>query len=486
MTTSRADHQLDVVIVGAGITGIAAAAQLQANCPDKTFVVLEQRDNIGGTWDLFKYPGIRSDSDMFTLGYAFKPWTDPRAIASAQSIKNYLAETIDELGLSERIRLGTQLTGASWDSSENLWTLTLTQGDDSQTLRCRHLYLGSGYYSYTSGYNPAFPGEDEFDGQVIHPQFWPTDLDYKGKTIAVIGSGATAITLIPNLADDAAHVTMVQRSPSYVHIESAVDEELIRLREEVGAEAAFAAVRARNLDDQQQMFAKARQDPETFKKALFDAIDAMVGEDIRREHFTPSYEPWDQRVCVVPDADLFLAIADGRASVATGQIERINARGIQMQDGTFVDADIIVKATGFNAAMGGGVEISVDGRRVDLGDCWTYKGLAYSGIPNMVYGFGFFNHSWTLRIEIVNEYWCRILKHMDEIGAERFTPLLSPGDEDMTAQPYIEGATSGYLRRGAKSLPRQGTREPWTNPQHYTTTLRLLETIDDGVLRYER
>lgn len=482
--TVNSTNDYDVIVVGAGISGISAAVQLQRSCPDKTFAIVEMRERVGGTWDLFKYPGIRSDSDMFTLGYAFKPWTAPEAIASGEAIRTYLEDTTREFGIEEHIRFGARLVAASWDSAENRWTLTIETSEGHQTLRCRFIYLGTGYYSYRGGFNPALAGEETFAGPVIHAQDWPEDLVYQDKKVAVIGSGATAVTLIPSLAGEAAKVTMIQRSPTYVYIESGVDPEAVELRRDIGPEQAFTRIRLRNLHNQQELYAHARRHPEAFKKVLFEAIDEVVGEDIRRRHFTPTYEPWDQRVCVVPDADLFHAIRDGRAEVATGHIDRVTESGVLMRDGQHIDADVIVKATGLNVVMGGEASFDVDGTPIDIGRCWTYKGLALSGVPNLVYAFGFINASWTLRIEAVNDYWCRVLQHADELGAARVTPRL-PEIGQLQSLPYVAGVTSSYLGRAAETFPRQGDRAPWINPQNYAETLRLLESVDDGVLHYE-
>ena len=486
MESIGAIEHYDVAIIGAGISGIAAGVELQRSCPDKTFAILEMRDDLGGTWDLFRYPGIRSDSDMYTLGFGFKPWTDEKVMASGAAIQAYLRETVDEFGLGGHMRFGTRLVSASWSSGKKRWTLTVATDGGSSTLTCGFLYLGTGLYSHRGGFNPPLPGEAEFEGTLIHPQDWPEDLDYAGKRIAVIGSGATTVTLIPSLVDQAAKVTMVQRSPTYIHIENGIDEEVARWREELGPEAAFSAVRKRNERLQQEMYKAAREDPETFKKTIFSAIDEIVGPEIRERHFTPSYEPWDQRVCVVPDGDLFVALRDGKADVVTGAIKTLTGRGILMEDGQEVEADIIVKATGLVAACGGEAAYEVDGKPVRLADCWAYKGMAFSNVPNLVFAFGFLNASWTLRIEEINRYWCQILRHMDDIGASQVTPRLGDSGDPMPALPFIADVNSGWLRRGFVNLPHQGDRAPWTNPQNFASTRELLASgPDDGVLVYE-
>ncbi|WP_141015434.1 flavin-containing monooxygenase [Nocardioides sambongensis] len=477
-------EQLDVVIVGAGISGIGAGYELQRSHPDKTFAIVDMRDDIGGTWDLFRYPGIRSDSDMYTLGYSFEPWTQSKALAPAATIKEYLRAPLHRAGLDRRLRLGHRLTSASFDTTTDRWTLALQTAEGCRVIECSFLYLGSGYYSYSGGYNPELPGEDQFSGMILHPQEWPEDLDYAGRRVAVIGSGATAVTLVPSLAESAEHVVMVQRSPTYVVNEVSVDEEADRLREEVGPAEAFTRIRLRNIQAQQDRYREARENPEAYKKEIFDAIDEMVGEDIRAQHFTPAYQPWDQRVCAVPDGDLFKAIRAGRAEVVTGTISTLNEHGIVMADGTVVEADIIVKATGLNIMPGGEARYTVDGVEVDFSSTFTYKGLAYSGVPNLFFAFGFLNSSWTLRLELVNEFWSRVLKHMDATGATRVTPTLADGEESMQRRPFIADVNSSYFVRSLSRFPSQGT-PPWTNPQDYRLTQEMLaDDPDDGWLRF--
>lgn len=465
---------LDVVIIGAGISGIGAAVELRRSLPEKTFVMLEMRTEIGGTWDLFRYPGVRSDSDMYTLGFAFKPWTEAKAIASGPAIKAYLRETMEEYELEPHLRLATRMRAASFESRTNLWTLAVetTQGPD--TVTCRNLYLGSGYFSYEGGFNPELPGERDFRGPIIHPQQWPEDLDYSGKRVAVIGSGATAITLVPSMAEDAAKVTMVQRSPTYLATEDDLDEEADQLRRELGVDEAFARIRLRNLRNQQTKFELARRDPGRYKQQLFSVIDGLIGEDLRRKHFTPGYQPWDQRVCFVPNADLFHAIRSGSAEVVTGTIRALTPTGLVMSDGRTLDADIIVKATGLNLTVGGDAKFDVDGVQVDFSDCFTYKGVAYSGVPNLFFAFGFLNSSWTLRLELVNRFWVRVLERMDVLNATRMTPTLLPDEADMASRPFIADVNSGYFQRSLARFPRQGDRAPWVNPQLYDATVDLL------------
>ncbi|AWH90929.1 flavin-containing monooxygenase [Dietzia lutea] len=486
MNTYSPIEHIDVAIVGAGISGIAAAVQLKQSRPHDTFALLEMRDNIGGTWDLFRYPGVRSDSDMFTLGYGFKPWTAEKSIAAGSSIREYLHETVKDHGLESHLRTGHRLLSAEWNSDQARWTLQFGTPNGERLFSCRFLYMAAGYYSYESAFNPKLAGEDRFQGRLVHAQFWPEDLDYAGKRVAIIGSGATAITLLPTMAQTTAMTTMIQRSPGYVHIETdAVDIEAKELRQRIGETEAFTAIRMRNLENQQLTYKLARENPEAYKKSLFDAIESVVGREIREKHFTPKYEPWDQRVCLVPNADLFEAIRDGRGAVATGTIASVTETGVLMDDGEHIDADIIVKATGLNVVFGGDAKLRVDGADVSYGERWTYKGIGLSGVPNFVFAWGFLNSSWTLRIELLNEFWCRMLDHLEATGTQSVTPVLRPADTEMQASNFVHDVTSGYLQRGFATLPRQGDQTPWVNPQNYEETRRLLtEDVEDGVLQF--
>jgi monooxygenase len=480
---SRRVHQ-DVVIVGAGLSGIAAAVQLKSDHPGRSFAMLEQRDELGGTWDLFRYPGIRSDSDMYTLGYAFKPWTGEKSIASGGSILDYLRETVADFDLWSHVRLSRRVVRADWSSESSTWTLAVDGPEGVETWTCSFLYLAAGYYDYEGGNKPEFPGVEGFRGTVIHPQEWPDGVDCAGQRVAVIGSGATAITLVPAIAETAEKVFMVQRSPSYVAIDSDVDEEAQRLRREVGDRAAFEQIRLRNLEQQQVNYHAARTGPEEFKKPLFDAIEDIVGREVREQHFTPSYEPWDQRLCLVPNGDLFHAIAEGRAEVVTGHIETVTTTGLRMTSGEEVEVDVIVTATGLKLVTFGKIDLYVDGKRVDVGQSFTYKGVSINDVPNLITAFGYLNSSWTLRLELVNKFWSAVLSRMDELGARVAVPVLASEDATMEQRPWMTGVTSGYLVRHMDDMPKQGDHAPWLNPQVHEETKLLLSTLDDGALEF--
>lgn len=479
-------EHLDVLIVGAGLSGIGAAVHLQEKAPNKNFAIIEARDNLGGTWDLFRYPGIRSDSDMYTLGYGFKPWTKERAIASGDSILDYLWETVSEHDLKRHIKFGYQVRRAEWSSEAAVWTVHIDHLGESLSITCNFLFMCSGYYNYRAGFSPDFPGQHRFTGPIIHPQQWPADLDYANKKVVVIGSGATAITLIPNLAPTAEKVTMLQRSPSYVAIDQSIDQKALRLRRLFGDRLGYWMIRRRNTNRQQKMYNLAQTRPHEFKATLFHGIRELVGQDYLDKHFTPTYQPWDQRVCLIPDGDFFQAIKYGKADVATGHIRSFTENGIELESGEEIAADIIVTATGLELVSLGDVDFVVDGEQVDFSQRWTYKGLAYSGIPNLASTFGYINTSWTVRAELVAKFVSRLLNHMDKTGASTVTPTLRPGDRTMPKKSFVEGFTSGYFKRANGVLPRQGDRAPWINPQNHVATKKLLTApFDDGVLQFE-
>jgi cation diffusion facilitator CzcD-associated flavoprotein CzcO len=489
MTTNghiAATHH-DVIVVGAGISGIGAAVHLGEQCPDRTFVILEGRDDIGGTWDLFRYPGVRSDSDMHTLGYSFKPWKAEKSIADAESIMSYLRETVDEYDIARHIKFGHRVESASWDSSTARWTLTVQHGDATTTMTCGFLFMCAGYYSYRHGHTPEFPGRERFNGTIIHPQHWPDDLDYEGRRIVVIGSGATAVTVVPAMADAAAHVTMLQRTPTWMVARPDTDKIANVLRRFLPDRLAYALTRGKNLIRQQLIYGKTRTDPDLVRRKLLEGVRAAVGPDVDVDrHFTPDYNPWDQRLCLVPNGDFFQAVREGRASVVTDTIETFTESGIALASGEHLDADIIVTATGLELVTLGEVRVSVDGRDVDFAETFTYRGVAYSGVPNLVSTFGYINASWTLRADLTSTFVCRLLNHLRETGNDMVTPTLRPDDEAMPQLPWIGDFSAGYIQRAVPLLPKQGDREPWTNPQRYAADRKVLlrGDLDDGVLTF--
>jgi len=474
---------VDVLIVGAGLSGVGAACQLRRECPEKSVVVVEARDAIGGTWDLFRYPGIRSDSDMFTLGYRFSPWTDPKAIADGPSILRYIHDTAERYGVDKLIRTNHRVVNANWDSDDARWTVQVhrTDTDERHTISCSFLYVCTGYYRYDEGFSPKFPGVEDFRGPVIHPQHWPEDLDYRGKRIVVIGSGATAVTLVPSLAEEAAHVTMLQRSPTYVASRPASDPIADWLRARLPQKLAYAIVRWKNALQAIAIFNLSRRRPEMMKSMLRkDAIRRLPEGYAVDTHFAPTYNPWDQRMCLVPDGDLFTAIGEGRASVVTDQIETFTETGIRLQSGAELEADIVVSATGLNLLAIGGMQLEVDGRIVDLSNTVSYKGMMLSGVPNFAWTIGYTNASWTLKADLVAEYVCRLLKHMDTAGYASVTPDAAG---TTAASPFLDLA-SGYVKRSLAELPKQGDRAPWRLHQNYVKDVRLLRRgpIDDAVV----
>jgi monooxygenase len=485
-----AEH-FDVVVVGAGLSGIGAGYHLQTRCPDRSYVILEARHDIGGTWDLFKFPGVRSDSDMHTLGYRFKPWTGEKAIADGPAIMGYLRETVAEHRIDKHMRFHRRVTRAEWSSGDARWTLTVhdSKTGEVSTIACGFLFMCAGYYSYRKGHTPEFPGREQFTGTIVHPQEWPETLDYAGKRVVVIGSGATAVTLVPAMADRVAHITMLQRSPTYVVSWPDVDRVATALRKALPEGLAYRITRWKNTKFQQTVYQRTRTHPESVKRKLLTALRAELGPEYDiATHFTPRYNPWDQRLCLVPNSDLFKAIRAGKASVVTGEIVAFTETGIALRSGAHLDADMIVTATGLNVVSLGEVDFVVDGSPVDFARTWTYKGFMFSDVPNLASTFGYINASWTLRADLIAEYVCRLLNHMTRTGTDACTPRLRASDRDMPVRPWIEHFSSGYLQRVLHMLPRQGDREPWINPQNYTRDKRMFRKspVDDGVMQFTR
>ncbi|NES31933.1 NAD(P)-binding protein [Micromonospora terminaliae] len=480
------DH-VDVLIVGAGLSGVGAAVHLQRECPGKTYAVLEARGAVGGTWDLFRYPGIRSDSDMFTLGYSFKPWTNPKAIADGDAIRSYVRETAREYGVQQHIRFHHRALRAEWDSVTARWTVHARRDDTGEdvVLTCGFLFTNSGYYRYDEGYTPEFPGVERYAGRLVHPQHWPEDLDYAGKRVVVIGSGATAVTLVPAMAERAAHVTMLQRSPTYVIALPSRDRFADAARRRLPAKAAYAVTRWKNVALAVANFQLSRRAPGLVKTFLRRAARGRlpVGYDLDR-HFSPRYNPWDQRLCVVPDGDLFAALSAGTAAVVTDTIDTFTERGIRLTSGAELPADIVVTATGLNLLALGGMTLAVDGAEVDLASTVAYKGMMLSGVPNFAMTIGYTNASWTLKADLVATYVCRLLRHLDDTGQQIVTPLAPDSDELV---PIID-LQSGYVLRAVDRLPKQGPAAPWRLHQNYPRDVLLMRhgRLTDAGVRFSR
>ena len=481
-------RQVDVLIVGAGISGIGAAYHVKTLCPTRSFAIIEGRDQLGGTWDLFRYPGVRSDSDMHTLGYRFKPWTSRKAIADGPSILAYLRETVEEFDLARHITYGLHVERADWSSAEGRWTVTARQGNgDRVQYSCTYLFMCTGYYRYSKGFEAEIPGLGNFAGTVVHPQFWPENLDYAGKRVVVIGSGATAMTIVPSMAGTAAHVTMLQRSPTYVVARPDVDSVAEFLRKFLPAKLAYRLVRFKNTTMQQFFYKRMRAYPQQAKERLMGFVREAVGGVVDVDtHFNPTYFPWDQRLCLLPNGDLFEALKAGTASIVTDTIRTVDARGIELDSGSRIDADVIVTATGLHLVTLGEVDFFKDGEAIDFSTTWTYKGMSYSGVPNLATSFGYINASWTLRADLTCEYVCRVLNHMERVGATVCTPTLRDGEESMPQRPWVDGFTPGYMNRVMHLMPKQGDREPWLNPQDYKRDIDLFRKspVDDGVMRF--
>jgi cation diffusion facilitator CzcD-associated flavoprotein CzcO len=485
---STSVERFDVVVVGAGISGIGAGVHLKDKSPDRSFVILEGRPDIGGTWDLFKYPGIRSDSDMHTLGYEFKPWKAEKSIADGPSIMEYLRETVEEHDLRRHMRFGERVIRAEWSTPTATWTVHTQRADGTSGIfACNYLFMCAGYYSYKSGYLPEFPGRETFRGTIVHPQEWPTDLDYVNKRVVVIGSGATAVTIVPAMADSAAHVTMLQRSPTYMVSRPDRDALANFLRKILPDKVAYDVTRAKNTWRQQLVYKRTRTKPDQIKMLLLGGVQLELGGKYPiKKHFLPRYNPWDQRLCLVPNSDFFAAIRTGRASVVTNTIETFTETGILLSSGEHLAADVIVTATGLQLVSLGEAEIFIDGHQVDFAKTRTYKGMSYSDVPNLATSFGYINASWTLRADLTCTYVCRLLNHMRDTGTRQCTPRLRPGEENMPSRPWIDGFSSGYMQRVMHLMPTQGDREPWINPQNYDKDKKMFREgrLDDGVMQF--
>ncbi|MGO4444441.1 flavin-containing monooxygenase [Mycobacterium sp. 2YAF39] len=480
-------EHLDVVIVGAGISGISAAWHLQDRCPGKTYAILERRENLGGTWDLFKYPGIRSDSDMFTLGFRFKPWTSEKAIADGPSIMSYLKETVAEFGIDKHIRYGQRVLGADWSDADNRWTVRIETDGQERQITASFLFAASGYYNYDQGFSPEFAGSDEFDGTIIHPQHWPEDLDYTGKKIVVIGSGATAVTLIPALANSGAgHVTMLQRSPTYIGALPDVDPFTVRTNKALPEKPAYVLNRWKSILAQSAQYRLSRRFPKFMRKTLMTMAQRRLpeGYDVEK-HFGPKYNPWDERLCLAPNGDLFKTIRHGKADVVTDTIERFTKSGIKLSSGEELAADIIVTATGLNLQLFGGAEISRNGVPIELNDTMAFKGMMLTHMPNMAFTIGYTNASWTLKADLVSEFVCRVLNYMDAKGYETVEPQ-HPGNS-VDERPLMD-FTPGYVLRALDYLPKAGHVAPWRLKQNYLLDIGLIRRgkVDDEALKFTK
>ncbi|MEM7689837.1 MAG: NAD(P)/FAD-dependent oxidoreductase [Pseudomonadota bacterium] len=478
----------DVLIVGAGISGIGMAAHMEMKAPGHRYAIVERRENLGGTWDLFRYPGIRSDSDMHTLGFDFEPWKHEKSIADAPAILDYLNTIVDERGIRQHIRYGHKVVSADWREDEARWHVEMELADGSTTrLTANFLYLGSGYYDYDEPYDPGFDF-GEFEGQVIHPQFWPEDLDYTGKKVVVIGSGATAVTIVPSMADKAAHVTMLQRTPTWMFARPAKDRFANTLRKVLPEKIAYSITRFKNIKMQDIAFKTARDKPQKVKDALYKGIEKALGPDYDKAAFTPPYDPWDQRLCLVPDDDLFEAMKAGKASVVTDHIAAFEKGGVRLKSGDFLEADIVITATGLKMAVAGKIDIRQNGQSVEWPSRYYYKGCMFSNLPNLAVVFGYLNASWTLRADINSDYVCRVLNEMRASGTDIATPVMTPKDEAAVVEDDIFDFSSGYIQRGKDIMPKSAISYPWRLNQEYVADRKMLKSdpVRDGILTFTR
>jgi cation diffusion facilitator CzcD-associated flavoprotein CzcO len=481
-------EHFDVLIVGAGLSGIGAGHHLQAQCPSKTYAILEARESMGGTWDLFRYPGVRSDSDMYTLGYSFRPWEDAKAIADGPSILSYIRQTAMDAGIDRKIRFRHRVKRASWSATDARWTVEAERGPSKESIRltCDFLFLCSGYYNYGEGYTPEFAGTERFAGRIVHPQKWTEDVEYAGKRVVVIGSGATAVTLVPALAKTAAHVTMLQRSPSYILSLPEQDPIANALRRFLPTRVAYTITRWKNVLLGMLIFTLSRRAPKLVKKLIRGGVKSQLGPDYDVDtHFKPRYNPWDQRLCLVPDADLFHAIREGRASVITDQIETFTEKGLRLRSGAELEADLIVTATGLDLLVLGGIELAVDGRVVEVAKTLSYKGMMLSGVPNLAMALGYTNASWTLKCDLTCGYVCRLINFMDEHGYRQCAP--QNRDPSVREVPFID-FSSGYVQRSIHKFPKQGSKAPWRLHQNYALDILALRfgALEDGAMVFSR
>jgi monooxygenase len=480
------EPDIDVAIVGAGISGISMAAHMKMMCPGRSFAMFERRSNVGGTWDLFRYPGIRSDSDMHTLGFRFEPWVHDKAIADGPAINEYLDRIVRERGILEHVRFDTRVQSADWNGDEGLWRITVEDNEGWHEVTARFLYLASGYYDYDDPHDAELPGLENFGGQVIHPQFWPEDLDYAGKRVVVIGSGATAVTIVPAIADEAAHVTMLQRTPTWMAAGPSRDRIANSLRKFMPGRLAYWLTRQKNIRLRDYLFKRARSQPDKVANFLTGLLRKELGEDHPLDDFQPPYPPWDQRLCLVPDSDLFKAIKAGTASIKTGRIAGFGEEGVKLESGEVIPADIVITATGLRLALGGKIDISLGGEKLDWTERWFYRGCMFSNVPNLATVFGYLNASWTLRADNTADYVCRVLNRMQDKGAEVVVPRLPEdhGLEEVEPFPF----SSGYLQRARHLVPKSAPTPPWRLNQDYLEDCRDFRKrpVDDGVLRFER